>query len=531
MGLILKPSEIKSSAGQMRSRIESTRESYHGALQVVQNFSQNETLQSKAWDTVKSKIVEAHQSIVQGTLVAHEMIEQDLIILESNVGEEELDEDALVIQIQRLTQECLKYEEMIKRLLIMQGSYIFGVLPAVTKMICQYQLLLDMTKVILELMKKKLQTLYEKSNTTEALLQAVIPLLEAIQGAIKDAEMYITGKESPSENNWVLSINAIVDNLVNIKLNGILVSELDIDINTFGELYGKDTIQEIKSYMQNNFDELKANKVGGITTYILQNISGYTVSVVNGKYQFNDGKWNLLKRYTKEEIQKIVKKEQELDTIPEIVSREILINCEWDSSLLSDDMVRECNKVLYKYEINTPERISHFITQCSFESNYGRALYEKGLEEYFNQSKYGSKYRGTGYLHMTWEYSYQAFATYLILEEYPQLKNYAEYKSPAHNEEVTIEAEYNKVIKAAREEGFNITEYTKIVDLGYKYVSENFAWESAGYDWTVKNLNSIVDNGGTVDDVSSIINQWDVNTFDQREEIFNNIVKKNIFNN
>ena len=196
MGLILKPSEIKSSAGQMRSRIESTRESYHGALQVVQNFSQNETLQSKAWDTVKSKIVEAHQSIVQGTLVAHEMIEQDLIILESNVGEEELDEDALVIQIQRLTQECLKYEEMIKRLLIMQGSYIFGVLPAVTKMICQYQLLLDMTKVILELMKKKLQTLYEKSNTTEALLQAVIPLLEAIQGAIKDAEMYITGKET-----------------------------------------------------------------------------------------------------------------------------------------------------------------------------------------------------------------------------------------------------------------------------------------------------------------------------------------------
>ena len=106
MGLILKPSEIKSGAGQMRSRIESTRESYSGALQVVQNFSQNGTLQSKAWDTVKSKIVEAHQSIVMGVLAVQDVMEQDLSTLEENVdGLEDLYEDDLIMKIKT----CIKF--------------------------------------------------------------------------------------------------------------------------------------------------------------------------------------------------------------------------------------------------------------------------------------------------------------------------------------------------------------------------------------------------------------------------------------
>ena len=66
MGLILRPAEVKNGVAQVRANIESTRESYSGALSVVQAFSQNEALKSDSWDTAKSNIFEAHQVIVQG---------------------------------------------------------------------------------------------------------------------------------------------------------------------------------------------------------------------------------------------------------------------------------------------------------------------------------------------------------------------------------------------------------------------------------------------------------------------------------
>ena len=94
----------------------------------------------------------------------------------------------------------------------------------------------------------------------------------------------------------------------------------------------------------------------------------------------------------------------------------------------------------------------------------------------------------------------QAFATYLMLEEYPELKEIAKYRNPSCNSKDSIKQEYEKIKEYANENNIDITKYTDIVDKGYSYVSDNFSWESTGYYWKVSGLNEVVDNGCTVDD-------------------------------
>ena len=213
-----------------------------------------------------------------------------------------------------------------------------------------------------------------------------------------------------------------------------------------------------------------------------------------------------------------------------IVSRDQLIACGWDDSVLTDEMVAELNRTLQKYEINTPERISHFMAQCLRESARGTGIHEWGDEAYFDDKAYGSKYRGVGYIHMTWDYSYQAFATFLALREYPGLSDYATFRSPDNNDKQTIDNEYAKLLNGAKELGVDISKYTDIYDIGYTYVEKNYSWESAGYDWTVKKLNDLVDSGASVDDVSSKVNKWDTDVaFNEKRDYYNDIIEKGIF--
>lgn len=87
---------------------------------------------------------------------------------------------------------------------------------------------------------------------------------------------------------------------------------------------------------------------------------------------------------------------------------------------------------------------------------------------------------------MTWEYSYQAFATYLSLQKYPELSTCCTYKSPNNNGVESIAKEYEKLVLGAKGLGIDINEYTDIVDKGYTHISNSYAWECAGYDWDVK---------------------------------------------
>ncbi len=227
-----------------------------------------------------------------------------------------------------------------------------------------------------------------------------------------------------------------------------------------------------------------------------------------------------------------VSMEQEIKEIQnaggvEYVTREMLRSCGWEN--VSDEMLENLNRVLYKYEINTPERILHFLVQCSYESEYGRAVVENGDEEYFEEKEYNGKYIGGGYLQMTWDYNYTAFATYLILEKYPQLGCYGSFRSPASNGRDVIIAEYNNIVAGAEILNVDIEAYTNIVAYGAAYVGDNYAWESAGFIWEINELNEAVDNGRDVHYISSIIVGGKVREFPLREEIYEAFLERNIF--
>ncbi len=148
---------------------------------------------------------------------------------------------------------------------------------------------------------------------------------------------------------------------------------------------------------------------------------------------------------------------------------------DWDSwSGITDQSVSELNKVLNKYEINTTERIAHFIGQCSIESRCGSWLTERGSENELRLKEY-YPYYGAGYIQLTWDYHYRDFAEAMGDEEIMQ---------------------------------------------GPEYVANNYAWEAAGWFWDQNNINAMVDNGASVYDIAQVVRGGDEDTWMLREQAY-----------
>lgn len=166
--------------------------------------------------------------------------------------------------------------------------------------------------------------------------------------------------------------------------------------------------------------------------------------------------------------------------------------------------VDEINRVLYKYEINTPDKVAHFLAQCTAESNLGEAPLEKfdgDVLEYFKmydpgtkkgeelgntQEKDGARFRGSGAIHITGRATYTAFSGYV-------------------ND--------NKITKD-----------------GALYVGQNYFWESAGYYWSVyKDLNHVCESTDeekvNVSRITAIVNGGN-NQLDLREQAYLYLITK-----
>ncbi len=209
---------------------------------------------------------------------------------------------------------------------------------------------------------------------------------------------------------------------------------------------------------------------------------------------------------------------QSMVTIEAYVTMDQLNALQWHN--VTPWMVAELNRILSKYDITTTERIRHFLAQCMKETNRGSCLRERGYvnwesqeayeNEMNNTTKYGYLYRGSGYIQLTWDYSYLAFATYMIKEECGIAD--IDWKSPA-NTGTGFEERYLDAVKKAEAAGMNIDAFKKIVTEGADYVAEEFAWEAAGYAWYEKDVNSVVDslepsNKNEADAVTEIINKY-----------------------
>ncbi|BCN29431.1 cellulose binding domain-containing protein [Anaeromicropila herbilytica] len=146
-----------------------------------------------------------------------------------------------------------------------------------------------------------------------------------------------------------------------------------------------------------------------------------------------------------------------------LVTKEKLKQLGWK---LSDESIGQLNKALVTYDITTPERIRHFLSQCAQESEKGLYTTELGSDEYLTkhydqgtaggknvgntQKGDGPRFRGIGYIQVTGRSNYQAMAK---------------------------ETGDSRVME------------------GYSYVRDNFdLWDISGIWWRNNKMNSIVDS-------------------------------------
>jgi putative chitinase len=135
----------------------------------------------------------------------------------------------------------------------------------------------------------------------------------------------------------------------------------------------------------------------------------------------------------------------------------------------TDAQVKELNDCLKTFNINTPSRICHFISQISHESGGGRWMKElasgdayEGRRDLGNtQPGDGRRYKGAGYLQMTGRANYQAFSNYM--------------KDP------------------------------RIME-GVNYVAEKYPATSAGFWWMNNSMNGLCDKNPTVEQVTRRVN-------------------------
>jgi len=158
----------------------------------------------------------------------------------------------------------------------------------------------------------------------------------------------------------------------------------------------------------------------------------------------------------------------------EIVSYSQMVEAGFDN--MSVQQMYDLNTSLIDNGITTAVLVSHFLAQCAVESNFGKWLTELGNESYWSTNGYGAKFRGAGYIHITWDYNYLAFA--------------------------------------------NSVGDMEIYNQGAEYVAANYAWQASAWWWSNNKMNAKINGGYTVDDVSRTVLGGYNSSFDTRKQYF-----------
>ncbi len=143
----------------------------------------------------------------------------------------------------------------------------------------------------------------------------------------------------------------------------------------------------------------------------------------------------------------------------------------WDVNeiTISDRIIDDLNKCLSRFEINTPNRMRHFIAQISHESGGGKWMKElasgdayEGRKDLGNtQPGDGRRFKGAGLIQLTGRANYYAFAKFM--------------NNP------------------------------KIME-GVDYVALNYPATSAGFWWHNNKMNDLCDRDPTVEEVTRRVN-------------------------
>ncbi len=154
---------------------------------------------------------------------------------------------------------------------------------------------------------------------------------------------------------------------------------------------------------------------------------------------------------------------------------------------LSDSQLEDLNECLAKFQINTPPRIRHVLSQTAHESGGLRWLQELDAGNYLEgRSDLGNvnpgdgpKYKGAGVIQLTGRANYQAFS---------------------------------KAIGDPR------------VMEGSAYVAATYPFTSAGFWWSNNNMNALCDQNATVEQVTKRVNGG-YNGLDDRKQYYEKACK------
>ena len=209
---------------------------------------------------------------------------------------------------------------------------------------------------------------------------------------------------------------------------------------------------------------------------------------------------------------------------------DLLINCGWSETKIAAQKISvvDLYNTLLKYDILSREQICMFLAQCQYESGGGEYTVEIGDETYFNSLGYTTTTSGCGYIQMSNDYEYQAYAIYLILENYPELREDYTYLSPAHHYGKDINNLYNEVKEEAEKRGLNISTFTYAYESDYRreFIASFYPWDSAGYYWSLgKELNQAVADGASINDISTAV-KGNSSANKERKDVYDIVVSE-----
>ena len=146
-------------------------------------------------------------------------------------------------------------------------------------------------------------------------------------------------------------------------------------------------------------------------------------------------------------------------------------------TLIKEWEIEELNECLRRFDILTPERIRHFLSQTAVESGGGRYMMElsdgqylEGREDLGNiHPGDGPKYKGAGYLQLTGRINYRYLADFLGDERVMEGVEYVASTYPFTSAGVWWYGnEMNRLIDA----GASVRAVTRRVNGGYNHLAE-----------------------------------------------------------
>ena len=310
MYLILIPSEVEQKADILKNSLVDIIENYKKALQVIQNFSDSEELNTETYDKLKLQVLDYHQPIVQGMIAAEDSILEAAESLKQSVGSEELNERLLKDARDKLKSEQKNIRRQISEYQKLQSNWFvnfYGSAMSITISveITRLQEELEKMQQVLEVIQKKLDTLIEINGSTAGLFDDVINIFSAIEAAINDAGVEITGVGEKVEWDWREELSnelAKTDEKIILFIEEALEAELQIDLDELIELYGDDVVERmIEIVNENGIDRFGEGNAEKVIEAVMEGLTGYQVTKVDGKYQYVDRE-GITTEFTKENM-------------------------------------------------------------------------------------------------------------------------------------------------------------------------------------------------------------------------------------